>query len=1077
MAIGEESYRILDEERVEEALRLSRKVQQEAQRLKSMFETYRPSSAHVQSRSDKNSTNGNGIKPTDIARQLAEVDFLLKQLSPWEDSRLVPPDAQQVLRERYLEAEEIYLRAEKKVGLDPLYAAYVAYIAFSRQQYGYLDSQGIMQTERAVTLPLDEVYISLNAERESDDLSAWRIQREEETLPQFHERLLAQRERPSRPIPLDQVVRSHSRIVVLGDPGSGKTTLLRFLAARFAEAHSVGAEEVLDKAARSYGPTRLPIFFRVAAYAEARERYGASLSVRDFLPLVYSSLSSLSQGLTRLLMGALEAGTVIVLVDGLDEIASGRSRKETLNAIAEFISDYPKNRYLITSRIAGYHESPLAGWVAEATYILREMEEVQVEHFLTNWCRAVERFQRTSATEQEIEALAQAEKTALMNAYRTQEGVRRLAKNPLLLTILSLIKRNGVQLPERRVELYETAAKTLLNNWILKKGLTTETIDPAQAEALLGPLALNMHACTNTGLITEKQALEVIGRAEAKRRRVPEDDTDVLATAKIFLQKVRLRAGILAERAPGYYGFLHLTFEEYYAGLELVKNPYTAIERMRAIRRLPRWEEPIRLAVAHQNDEVARIWIEEAILSEDPNPIQHLIDTILFRNWILACHCAVDCGDILTALTCYLKQETAVFCLKHNVNSEIENSLFACLHDLGKLKCGGKALALLLSSLNDHEPSVRSNAAKALGQLGQASETVVNALLKHLKDREPSVRSSAVTALGRLGQASETVVNALLDLLTDDEPVYTSGHLFVTLSTIRHSTAMALGQLGKNSNTVISALSDILMDKKVDEYGFTHSSAAMALGQLGQASETVVNALLKHLKDREPSVRSSAVTALGRLGQASETVVNALLDLLTDKEPLVRNCAAWALGQLGQASETVVNALLNLLKDREPSVRSSAATALGRLGQASETVVNALLKHLKDRDTLVRNSAATALGQLGQASETVVNTILELLKDKETFVRGSAASALGQLGQASETVVNALLELLKDKETFVRGSAASALGQLGQASETVINALLMAINDGSVSRSIAATALDKLTSRSDQAANHLGVSC
>jgi hypothetical protein len=40
--------------------------------------------------------------------------------------------------------------------------------------------------------------------------------------------------------------------------------------------------------------------------------------------------------------------------------------------------------------------------------------------------------------------------------------VERLAANPLLLTILALIKHTGVTLPEQRVKLYELYLQTLL---------------------------------------------------------------------------------------------------------------------------------------------------------------------------------------------------------------------------------------------------------------------------------------------------------------------------------------------------------------------------------------------------------------------------------------------------------------------------------------------------------------------------------------------------------------------------------------------------------------------------------------
>ncbi len=69
-------------------------------------------------------------------------------------------------------------------------------------------------------------------------------------------------------------------------------------------------------------------------------------------------------------------------------------------------------------------------------------------------------------------------------------GVRQLASNPLMLTILALIHRAGARLPSRRVELYELAVKTLLEDWELSRGIPERKIvKENEALRLLGPLA------------------------------------------------------------------------------------------------------------------------------------------------------------------------------------------------------------------------------------------------------------------------------------------------------------------------------------------------------------------------------------------------------------------------------------------------------------------------------------------------------------------------------------------------------------------------------------------------------------
>ncbi|MCB8765805.1 HEAT repeat domain-containing protein [Planktothrix agardhii] len=90
----------------------------------------------------------------------------------------------------------------------------------------------------------------------------------------------------------------------------------------------------------------------------------------------------------------------------------------------------------------------------------------------------------------------------------------------------------------------------------------------------------------------------------------------------------------------------------------------------------------------------------------------------------------------------------------------------------------------------DSDDEVRQNAAEALGKLGKASETVIEALLNALSDSNGWVRRNAAWALSQLGNASETVIEALLPALSDRNDL------------VRRYAAEALGKLGKQSPKV-----------------------------------------------------------------------------------------------------------------------------------------------------------------------------------------------------------------------------------------------------------------------------------
>lgn len=78
--------------------------------------------------------------------------------------------------------------------------------------------------------------------------------------------------------------------------------------------------------------------------------------------------------------------------------------------------------------------------------------------------------------------------------------VKRLAVNPLLLTILALIQRQGRELPSHRVELFDLCVSTLLETWVKAKGISTH-LTKTELIKMLRPLAFWMHEHPEVGSI------------------------------------------------------------------------------------------------------------------------------------------------------------------------------------------------------------------------------------------------------------------------------------------------------------------------------------------------------------------------------------------------------------------------------------------------------------------------------------------------------------------------------------------------------------------------------------------------
>lgn len=87
--------------------------------------------------------------------------------------------------------------------------------------------------------------------------------------------------------------------------------------------------------------------------------------------------------------------------------------------------------------------------------------------------------------------------------------------------------------------------------------------------------------------------------------------------------------------------------------------------------------------------------------------------------------------------------------------------MLAVVEDQGEL-APNQVVVSLIALLKDEAAEVRSLAASALVDLGDASETVITSLLNLLKDDDAEVHSRAVYSLVNLGNASDKIESALV---------------------------------------------------------------------------------------------------------------------------------------------------------------------------------------------------------------------------------------------------------------------------------------------------------------------------
>lgn len=363
-------------------------------------------------------------------------------------------------------------------------------------------------------------------------------------------------EKNSHPCPFGAVLAKSRRLALLALPGGGKTLLLKRLTVAYA-----------DPARRVASPDHLPPMDIVPVLIRCREwREHIRLPIGTLLQKMgeitgLPNLASLSQALEP----ALKKGQVLLLVDGLDEIHNDADRTTFVDHLESFLERYKQIRVVITSREAGFAlVAPTLSRFCEKWRVAPLSEEA-ITMLSGHWHRLMTG--DTPASDAEAQDVAQ---TVLKNG-----ALRRLAENPLLLTMLLVVKHGAGGLPPDRVSLYSRAVEVLLDTWNIKGH------DPLNAKEAVPQLAYVAFQLMRTGKQTATES-ELLTLLESARDKHPNIKRFAKDSPHAFLKRVELRSSLLLEaghqiengRAVPFYQFRHLTFQEYLTAVAVVEGHY-----------------------------------------------------------------------------------------------------------------------------------------------------------------------------------------------------------------------------------------------------------------------------------------------------------------------------------------------------------------------------------------------------------------------------------------------------------------------------------------------------------------------
>jgi formylglycine-generating enzyme required for sulfatase activity len=500
-------------------------------------------------------------------------------------------------------------------------------------------------------------------------------------------------ERDQSPWPALDACAHHPRAVILGDPGSGKSTFMRMVAIGLAS-RALGEGEAGATIAPAFDRPLIPVFVTIRDFASDLGTAKAGHRLCDF---VERSLKAAGHGKAfDLLHRMLLDGDAILLLDGLDEIAQPDRRAEVIEAIKAFAAKNDRTRVLVTCRVAAYtvHEvaaaKPNTGTHSGAQTTLRagdapttkaadwrlpretfpvitlsSFSESQQAEFIVGWYRELRAIKRL--TRDPVERTE-----SLRRALGRSEDLRRMAGNPLLLTVMAFVHASVGDLPDKRVVLYEHAVDVLLRRWRQGRDLEpaalgagagavagTPAADPIDRESVQAILEEVKSSLT----LLEQQLWGVArqvhaGMASGGGEQVADISNDTLTkavvalhpdpqskAAKIWAVRVidalKHRAGLLVERRFGIFTFPHRTFQEYLAARDLATSEDLVNEVM-ALRTAPNdlWRVPILMVggtFAHLAKEAKRglpVAIELLDRAEAPQPQRRVEDLVLAADFL-----------------------------------------------------------------------------------------------------------------------------------------------------------------------------------------------------------------------------------------------------------------------------------------------------------------------------------------------------------------------------------------------------------------------------------------------------------